>query len=521
MNTAVLQKSVTAGDYDRKSRKPFLLGSYGQDSVGNYAMLPHPGKYWSHERDKHLYATPHYESFWSASIYTAISRVASKEWRVRGPESSQRHARELLLEGVGRGGWAGFLSRHLRDFLLTDNGAFVEIIRASSARGSRIVGLAHLPSSRCFRTNDPERPVLYRARDGREHWLKDWQVIAVSDMPQSDDMYGGLGLCSASRAYDAIYRSWVISQYLTEKVSGNRPLSLEFVSNISDEQVAASIATARDARRAEGYTQFMGSVIIPGLDPSQAITKETVDLASLPDGFDAEKEYRRSALIYANAIGLDPQDLDPQLLASRALGTGAQARVIDDKASGKGIAAWENAFVQALNEYVVPGRVTFSFEENDYRDSLQKIAVDSQQLALIDALGKSGLITFEQGQQMAIDKSLIPASFASTPDLTEEGESGSAQKPLPRQKPVTTPGTPYPGSPEDQAIQGAMAAEAQAAHEAELAKAQPKPAPGKNPTSRSQTSERGFGTRDRPSPKSAKEYAGWEVLEDLTPTLTY
>lgn len=519
MNTSVIRRSVTAGDYDTSGKKPFLLGWNAPGGlVGNGRMLPTPGTYWSHDRDATLAATVHYESFWSSAIYTAVSRIASKEWKVRGPESSQRSARELLMEGVGRGGWTGFLSRHLRDYLLTDNGSFIEIVRASDARGSRIVGLAHLPSARCMRTRDPQRPVVYRDRNGREHTLRDWQVISISDMPLPDDTFGGLGLCAASRAYEAIYRTWIISQYITEKVSGQRPLSIEFVSNVSEEQVQMSIDTAKTSRAADGLAYYMGAVIVPTIDPSQGVTKETINLASLPDGFDSEKEYRRAALIYANAIGLDPQDLDPQLLASRALGTGAQARVIDDKASGKGIAAWENAFAHALNEQVVPGRVVFGFEENDYRDNLQKISVDSQQLALIQALGTAGMITFEQGQQLAIDKSLIPASFATTPDLTEDGESGSNQKPQPKQDANKPQGTPFPGSPQDQAFQAAMAAEQQM--QADLALAKAKPAP-KNPASVSQTSERGLGTRDKPSPKSAKEYMGWEVLAETPESIQF
>lgn len=521
MNTSVIDKSVTAGDYEKGAKRPFLLGWYAPNGiVGNNRMLPDPGTYWTPDRDKALAATVHYESFWSASIYTAISRIASKEWRVRGPESSQRAARELLMEGVGRGGWGGFLSRHLRDYLLADNGAFIEIVRASNARGSRVVGLAHLPSSRCFRTRDPERPVIYRDLKGREHTLRDYQVISIADMPLPDDATGGLGLCAASRAYEAIYRTWIITQYITEKISGQRPLSLNFVSNVSEEQTQMAIETAKNARASEGMALYMGSVVIPSIDPSQGVTMETIELASLPDGFDSEKEYRRAALIYANAIGLDPQDLDPQLLASRALGTGAQARVIDDKASGKGIAAWENAFAHAINEHVVPGRVVFGFEENDYRDNLQKIAVDSQQLAQITALGTSGLITLEQAMQLAIDKSLIPASFAATPDLTEDGESGSNQKPAAPQKAKPTQGTPFPGSPQDQAVQAQMAAEQQMQMMQEEAKLKPPPA-SKNPAARSQTSERGLGTRDKPSPKTAKMYGGYAVLEETPESIQF
>ena len=169
MNTTVIRRSVTAGDYDSKGRKPFLLGTHSGDLVGNNQMFPHPGDYWSHDRDRHLQATVHYESFWSSSVYTAISRIASKEWKVKGPESSQRATRELLMDSVGRGGWGAFLSRHLRDYLLSDNGAFIEIVRATDARGSRIVGLAHLVFSRCYRTNNPEHPILYRNHNNKEH----------------------------------------------------------------------------------------------------------------------------------------------------------------------------------------------------------------------------------------------------------------------------------------------------------------------------------------------------------------
>ena len=52
-------------------------------------------------------------------------------------------------------GWVPFLNMHLRDYLLTDNGAFVEVVRASAASGSRIIGPAHLDSARCTRTADP------------------------------------------------------------------------------------------------------------------------------------------------------------------------------------------------------------------------------------------------------------------------------------------------------------------------------------------------------------------------------
>jgi hypothetical protein len=125
--------------------------------------------------------------------------------------------------------WTTFLYQHLRDFLTTDNGAFIEIVRATRAAGSRIIGLMHLDSLRCQRTGDPDIPVIYTDRKGREHEMKYHQVMLFADMPDPGATYFGVGYCAASRAYKSIYRMSAIERYGSEKVSGRRPLAIHFV----------------------------------------------------------------------------------------------------------------------------------------------------------------------------------------------------------------------------------------------------------------------------------------------------
>jgi hypothetical protein len=116
--------------------------------------------YWSYQRDVVLRNTILYESYWASAVGIAINKVASQSFDVKG-EVPKRvvDAQELIVEWGGESYVQG-MSKLMMDFFTTDNGAFVEIVRQSSAAGSKIIGMVHLDSLRCQRTGDPEIPIL-------------------------------------------------------------------------------------------------------------------------------------------------------------------------------------------------------------------------------------------------------------------------------------------------------------------------------------------------------------------------
>jgi hypothetical protein len=57
--------------------------------------------------------------------------------------------------------------------------------RITSKPGSKIIGLYHLDSLRCYRTGDPDRPVIYQDLRGNFHYLTWWQVWDISDTPNA------------------------------------------------------------------------------------------------------------------------------------------------------------------------------------------------------------------------------------------------------------------------------------------------------------------------------------------------
>lgn len=150
----IYTKSVTRDDLGKVKNGVMQLivpYYYGDDRRPLPPMLP---PYWSFTRDAILRSTIHQESMWAAAIGIAITKVASLSWEITGETASAKRIKEvqqLILQAGGRQvGWTSFISKHLRDYLLTDNGAFIEIVRATKAIGSKIVGLRHLDSLRCL-----------------------------------------------------------------------------------------------------------------------------------------------------------------------------------------------------------------------------------------------------------------------------------------------------------------------------------------------------------------------------------
>lgn len=406
-DTDVIKRSVTKNDAGKAEWRGnvfhFMLPALQSWDVG----LP---PYWSHLRDLHLRYSPFRESQWANAVHIAVTKMASLTAELTGQRIQNWKDLWDLVDHAQSP--TAFLEKQVKDFLLTDNGEFLECVHATQGAGSRLLGLVHLDSVRCTRTGDPDIPVLYRDRLGVEHELQTHQVISLSDDPDASDTFYGVGHCAASRAWSKILQLSAVETYGYEKTAGKRPLSIFLINGKVDEDMLKdAIETSKQDRAAQGYTQFMGAVLVPILDPTATPNLVEIPLAALPDGFDPEKERLRADLVYANSIGLDPQEVNPSLIAQRALGTASQSRVLDEKEAGKGLATWRKKFQWLLNENVFPARVTFAFSENDVRQQRQQAEVSQIRAATRSTQVASGELTKEQALQMAVDANDAPREF--------------------------------------------------------------------------------------------------------------
>lgn len=424
MINPVLQHSVTREDTAvgvvNYFNSPLL-----QDAL--LKALPELPPYWTLLRDQVLRQTVFHESNWSNAISIAISKMASQSWEIKSDTAIKaRRAREMFLTANGGAGWVNYMKMHGRDYLTSDNGAFTEIVRQSSAAGSKILGFIHLDSKRCTRTGDPDRPVLYRAKNGKDHELKWFQVFSIADMSDPSFSYNGVGLCAASRAYNTIRKQAIMERFILEKVSGAKPLSIHFITGVTEKHLSDALATQESERKARGGVAYGGAVLIPFMQ-KEGIGHVEVPIASLPDGYDREKEFHATLLVYADSIGLDIQDLMP--LSGGPLGTSMQSQVLHDKAAGKGLAMHRQEHSHLINEFALDDKTTFYYNERDYRDELQKAAVANERATFTTTLAGATVINPLEAKQIHVDAGDLPREFLQS-DMTVSETVNDADKPI-------------------------------------------------------------------------------------------
>lgn len=417
MDDAVRRHSVTARDtYDRAGGPvTIMLGpsSWGGvlssgllEGIKGATGLP---PYGTKSADAILAETPLIENMWASAVNTTLSKQVAIGFQITDATKNARRidkAKQLMLDFDGS--YSLGLSKHVRDFLTTDNGAFIEIIRASNARGSRIVGLAHLDSLRTYRTNDSDYPVIYQDYRGEFHRLRHEEVIMLSDMPSARVEHRGLGMCAARRAFETILKMCAIETYVREKVSGSRNLAIHIVNGITDMQLRDALMSSQEAQSQRGFVVYKGSTIIPMLK-SENPSVVTIPLAEVPDGFNADSERKDAYLRYANALGVFVGEIQP--LSGQGLGTGTQTVVLEEAAEGRGMAAWRRAFTLALTHHVFPTTTTFTFASSDVRDKKMRIDTLSMASSAIRNFLDTGVLTADQIRNYLVDEEIFPQEF--------------------------------------------------------------------------------------------------------------
>lgn len=443
MDTELLKKSITHNNYLTSARGVSIEWLLASSTLGRTGLPD----YWSPARDIKLRASLYesYHDFWAGAVGIAITKMSSLAWELDGTQPRVRnYFQQMYLDSDGGHSWVSFIARHLQDFLNTDNGSFVEVVRSSSASGSRILGLIHLDSHRCTRTGDPEIPVLYRDNQNQEHEVQAHQVMTFSDMPSPSDTLHGVGYCAASRAWTAIRKMESVERYIYEKVSGDRALALDLVKGIAPRSIDEAVESARENREERlsqrsatsgdespaGTFLYLGSVVVPVLDDSK-LEHVRINFAELPDGFDRQKEFDIAVLQMANSIGLDVQDLQP--LTGRPLGTAMQSEVLEEKSKGKGLAAWRQQWTHQNNQLVLPSTVTFAFSEKDLRDKETRARIFQTEATAVKTTIESGAITAAQGTQILADDEMIPKEFVPQ-DVTPQESISDTEKPQAEQQ---------------------------------------------------------------------------------------
>lgn len=424
-------KSVTDGDISPSVYYINLALPLGWGGLSGPTLLPDLlpekiTKFYSYQADCVLSSAHAYEGRWASALNIALTKLAGKVWDFKSDTPTvQNRMHQLLTTWEYRRSWQYAVMKLGRNILTTDNGGFIEVERSSGAPGSRITGLFVLDSLRCTRTGVPDQPVIYRDLKGREHVLADYEVLDIVDMPDPAASFYGTGMCAARRAYNSIKILNAIDQYLYEKVTGARPLALDFITGITDKQLEEVLASQKAQRQNQGISLYGGTVVIPQMK-NDTVGHVRIPLAELPDKFDRDQIIKDARLDYANALGIDPQELQP--ISHQSLGAGAQSQVLDAKQEGKGLSFVWQELQYVINNYVLPDSVTFYPVEDDNRHRKAKADIETALVTNATTLFEKGLTDRDESRQILVDQNVLPQQFIAV-DRTPTQTIATDEKP--------------------------------------------------------------------------------------------
>jgi len=402
-------------------------------------------KWWSPQRDAFLRKFWRTEPILASAVYSIAARNSAFGWDLSGLSEDVLWAQRLLQSADFGGGWQQLVTKTTIDLLSQDNGAAWEIVRPSKVtvdgltlpavkqyyennedaewfalhpngkirlRGRSYklfdspldppIGIAHLDIGKVQRTGDPETPAIYTDIGGKRHAMKWWQIILFSDMPSPIEEMNGVGVCACSRVFRHAHTLQSLSVYKDEKLSGEFTRAVH-ITNADPGIIQDQITQSRQNAANVGLQRYSQPVIASTFDPSATPTVTTINLASMPDGFEESTTLEWYVSVLALALGVDYGFLAP--LPGKGLGTASQSETMARQSRGKSSRLFMDTTSNALNfRGILPQSVRFKYIERDTQQEQQEETVKKLRAETRTIMIKSGEISPQIARQIASDE---------------------------------------------------------------------------------------------------------------------
>lgn len=355
------------------------------------------------------------EPYLAGAMSNIAFRNASFLWEIQGPDKISQAVTDMMLNAISNDtiGWVPFIETFSQDLYGQDNGAFQEIIRDpgmdanSPFKNERapVIGLANLDANLCTRTGNPEFPIIYTDENGKFHKLPWYSVIPFADFASAIRSMHGVGYCAVTRALKLSQYIRSIILYKTEKVAGRHYKQMHFVSGVSKQELKDEMARGQEDANNAGMIRYIMPAILASLDPEKPVSTATIDLASLPDGFDFDQEMKWYIAGLALDFGMDYQDLAP--LPGGNIGSSQQSVMLDRKSNGKGPASYMLKIAQAYKSYgVMPRSCKMAFQDKDEQEALERQMVRTKAAEEYAIVARSGILSPDAIRQDSVKRGI-------------------------------------------------------------------------------------------------------------------
>lgn len=410
----VMRQSVTAADHKKNNVN---TGASVFNTIYGHAdymvrLPPSLPKEDHYQKDRILFSTTKFEPAWANAVKIASAESGRRKPQVFSKFQNRQESAEMIVMSAGLGvGWDQYINGLRRHFSLTNNGWFVEVIRAGRAPSSPIVGLIQLHSLRCYRTGNANTPVEYMDADGRIHELQAHQVIFGADQ---EDTFTGYGECAAEDVYDLIFARCAMNQHLSGKITGQDISEIEFVTGAGDSHdIQAAMENARlnqkiavnqakNGAENSNIGTIKNKVIVPVI--GDRVSGYRVPLAGLPENYSKEDVENGIDLQYALSLFVDPQQLNPNNVARANLSSNSAQIAETNENRGDGLFSKQ---IETMHNWIFGSQVEFRIFFRDFKMDRTKAELDRLHIENAQILGLEGQARIDY----LVEREVIPDGF--------------------------------------------------------------------------------------------------------------
>lgn len=379
------------------------------DSIPEWSIYPA-------RRDRAMRAFAKTEPMAIGAVYAMSSKLKALEWQLNGEENLQPDVQAMLETADLGAGYRQLIGKSVIDWCMQDNGFFWEKIGAGNPASELVgpvQGIVYLDPAQCFRTFDPEYPVMYiDPINGTRHKMHKTRVIARSSMTQPNELARGIGYCPVSRALLSVKTMKSIMQYRYEKASGSFTRGIIFGKGLTTKTLRSLIEGNDLDMEAAGLTRINN---LPAYVTPTGVELDLLDLASLPDNWDTMNETQIYAYILALAFGIDVREI---WAVTQSGATKGDATVQNMKARGKGLADLITTFEDIFNKEILPDGMTI---QADFVDDEHDRGVADKNAVVVNTLNtakSAGAITAIEMRALLIDENVLnPDTLENAKDL--------------------------------------------------------------------------------------------------------
>jgi hypothetical protein len=385
------------------------------------------------------------EPILAGALSSMVSKAISLDWSIRGGRNRVLRYQEILAEAENGAGWSYFLDRWLQDYLICDQGGFVELGRQGGT-GGPVVALYNLDSAACRLSGKLSKPVYYFPRlvggrlSGKAIGLEPGTFARIVDLPSPNEAYYGLGFSAVSRALKVAKVLQALYNYEDERLADMPIPGIAAITGMTSAEVKAAFNLYEQKRAAKEQVTFKGVLWLAAQSsPINPISVNLTSFASLPEGFDKRETIELYVYTLALDFGVDAREFWP---ASQTGATKAEAEVQAQKAKGKGSGRMFSSVERCLNWDVLPEGLEFAFDQKDSEDDLLRMAIQEKAIANARKLyeptmGGEGVISAAEARRWLVEQEILPDWFAVSDETTVHGQANVGAEEEPEEGDIT------------------------------------------------------------------------------------